>query len=82
MEITWTKKLDNFVEGSCERGKIYIRLNREKKVDSLYFCFEKTYKFLPEIEDDHSVDGMKERAQDELELMILSEEIADKLQNC
>lgn len=79
MELMWKKKKDNIVEGYCEKGKAYIRLSKDGKVDSGYFCFGSPIKFLPDNEKEEKVFDMKERLQVELEMILLSEEIYEKI---
>ena len=79
MEIQWKNKKEIFVEGSCERGKLWIRLSKEGKVNALYTCFGETQKILPETEEEETVKGMKLRADLHLALLAHAEDISAKL---
>jgi len=49
--VKWNKKIvDRHMEGSTRYGKVYIRFNREKKVDSMYTLFGSTKKYMPDEE--------------------------------
>ena len=77
--ITWKDKKEIFVEGQCERGKLFIRLSKDGKVNALYTIFGETQKILPETEEEETIDGMKLRADLHLALLAHAEEISSKL---
>ena len=46
--IHWKDKVqDRHMEGMSSIGKVYVRLNREGKVDSMYTLFGTTEKYIP-----------------------------------
>jgi hypothetical protein len=79
--INWKAHKEIFVEGLCERGKLFIRLSKDGKVNALYTCFEETQKILPETEEEETIEGMKLRADLHLALLTHAEEISNKLKH-
>lgn len=69
--INWEPLLEGHVRGSCSRGVVWIRLNREEKVSGIYFMFEKIEKLVPKLDADLTLSGAKRYAEDMLELMEL-----------
>lgn len=69
--INWEPLLEGHVRGSCSRGVVWIRLNREEKVSGIYFMFEKIEKLVPKLDVDSTLSGAKQYAEDMLELMEL-----------
>jgi hypothetical protein len=69
--INWEPLLEGHVRGSCSRGVVWIRLNREEKVSGIYFMFEKIEKLVPKLDADVTLSGAKKYAEDMLELMEL-----------
>lgn len=69
--INWSTVKDRHLEGSCPLGKVYIRLNKEGVVDSIYTCFGSTKKYLPENGYDKELEGMKMRAEEIVKVNLL-----------
>lgn len=69
--INWEPLLEGHVRGSCSRGVVWIRLNREEKVSGIYFMFEKIEKLVPKLDADTTLSGAKQYAEDILQLMEL-----------
>lgn len=71
MSITWKELKDRHLEGHCPLGKVFIRLDREGVVDSIYTCFGSTKKYLPEDDYDKELEGMKLRAEEIVKVNLL-----------
>ena len=74
--ISWQSLLDLHVHGSCSRGSVWIRLNREEKVTGIYFMFGAVEKWVPNCELEETLAGAKSWAEEQLKLMDLAEELA------
>ena len=66
--IIWDKIIERHMQGTCNRGKVWVRFDREGLATGLYFIFDKTTKFMP-ADDELDVETIKIRAE------ILLEEI-------
>ena len=75
MKIQWGHLIDQHVLGKCDRGKIYIRLNREDKVTGIYTLFSKTEKHVPIDESEEKLENAKIAA----EIILENFEFAEKL---
>ena len=73
--ITWEPLLERHVRGTCNRGVVWIRLNREDKETGIYTLFAVTDKLVPRTERDETLAGAKEWAEDNVQLMDWAEEL-------
>lgn len=73
--ISWEPIIERHVRGNCKRGKLWIRLDQDGQVSSLYTLFGETVKYLPETEEELELDAMKIRA----ELILENHDFAEKL---
>ena len=76
MKIRWDPPIERHVLGKCDRGKIYIRLNREDKVTGIYTLFGKTEKHLPLDESEEKLENAKIAAEIILENFDFAEKLA------
>ena len=74
--ISWEPVKERHVRGSCKRGYLWIRLDREDKVTGLYTMFGEAVKYVPESEEETGLDAMKLRAELILELHDFAEKLA------
>lgn len=73
--IRWEPIVERHVKGTCKRGDLWIRLDREGKVHGLYTLFGETVKYVPETEEELGLAAMKIRA----ELILENYDLAEKL---
>jgi hypothetical protein len=59
----WDSVVDRHLKGTCSRGDVWIRLDREGKVSGLYTLFGETVKRVPEDEAELDLEVMKLRAE-------------------
>lgn len=78
--ITWDPIKERHVRGRCERGEIWIRLDREGRVSGVYLLFSgrEKEKWVPRTEAEEKLDYAKEWAEDQLLLMQWAEELSKK----
>jgi len=73
--ISWEPLQERHVRGTCKRGVVWIRLNREDKVTGIYTIFDVLEKLVPKTERDETLAGAKLWAEDTLQLMDWAEEL-------
>lgn len=57
--INWEPVRDRHCMGNSILGKVWIRLNKEDKVTGLYTMWDNTFKWVPETEEEETLDGTK-----------------------
>jgi hypothetical protein len=78
--IKWEPLLDLHVRGSCSRGAVWIRLDREAKVTGLYFMFGAVEKMVPRTEHEETLSEAKRWAEEQVQLLDWAEELSKKEQ--
>ena len=73
--IEWQPLFDGHVRGSCSRGVVWIRLNREELVTGVYLMFNSVVKLVPQLEVEETLAGAKQLAEDQLQLIDWAEEL-------
>lgn len=73
--IEWEPIVERHVRGRCQRGELWIRLDREGKVTGLYTMFDGAVKYVPETEEEQGLEAMKIRA----ELILCNHDFAEQL---
>ncbi len=73
--IEWQPLFDGHVRGSCSRGVVWIRLNREARVTGVYLMFNSVVKLVPQLEVEETLAGAKQLAEDQLQLIDWAEEL-------
>lgn len=58
--ITWGEIRDRHLMGTTPLGRVFIRLDKENKVNGMYTMFGQTEKFVPQDEYQEDVDFAKE----------------------
>jgi hypothetical protein len=78
--IKWEPITERHVRGSCNRGVVWIRLNRENRVSGVYFIFsgQEKEKWVPRVEQEETLAYAKSWAEDQLQLIRWSEELEIK----
>lgn len=78
--IRWEPIKERHVRGSCERGVVWIRLDREDRVSGVYLIFKgrEKEKWVPRVEKEETLAYAKEWAEDQLLLMQWAEELEIK----
>jgi len=76
--INWEPVIERHVRGRCHRGEVWIRLGRDLKTTGIYFMFHSVEKLVPRIEREETLEGAKQLAEDELQLMDWADELAQK----
>ena len=76
--INWESLQERHVRGTCSRGVVWIRLNREARVTGVYLMFNSVVKLVPQLEVEETLLGAKQLAEDQLQLMDWAEELAQK----
>lgn len=57
--IKWNPIIERHCLGKTEIGDVWIRLNRDNKVVGLYTMWGETKKFVPNNEEEETIDDMK-----------------------
>lgn len=78
--IEWEPLVENHVRGTCGRGPVWIRLNREDRVTGVYLMFNSVVKLVPQLEVEETLAGAKQLAEDQLQLMDWADEL-EKINN-
>jgi len=73
--IEWEPLMERHVRGTCRRGTVWIRLNREDRVTGVYLMFNSVVKLVPQLEVEETLVGAKQLAEDQLQLMDWAEEL-------
>lgn len=73
--IRWEPIIERHCKGTCARGELWIRLDREGKVTGLYTLFGDTVKYVPESEEELQPAAMKLRA----EIILANHDFAEQL---
>ena len=61
--IVWDKIEERHQRGRCERGPLWLRLDRDGQVTGLYTLFGTTTKYVPETEEELRPEAMRIRAE-------------------
>lgn len=75
--IKWEPIKERHIRGTCSRGVVWIRLNREDRVSGVYLIFtgKEKEKWVPKVETQEEISYAKEWAEDQLLLMQWAEEL-------
>lgn len=57
--ITWGEIKDRHLMGMSPMGKVFIRMNKENKVTGMYTMFGEVEKFVPESDEQESLESAK-----------------------
>jgi hypothetical protein len=64
MNINWSEIKDKYCFGESPVGKLWIRVDSNNNVNSLYTMWGDTNKFLPKNEKEETLEGMKSFAEE------------------
>lgn len=74
--IIWDNVIERHQLGTCARGKVWIRFDKDGLATGLYFMFDKVIKWVP-AEDEQDAETIRIRAEillDEIEYSIKIEQ--------
>lgn len=79
MEINWSQVVDKHCFAESPVGKLWIRLNSDGSVNSLYTVWGDTYKHIPKNKKEETIEGMKSFAEELVKNKIQQLNILNKI---